>query len=96
MSVIYGVGEDPDDDSVLLKRLENAKRKDGTPVFTFAASASLLVFYVLAMQCLPTQAVTRRETGRWRWAVLQWVYMTVLAYLGGLITYQSLTGLGIG
>lgn len=96
LSVIYGAGEEADDGSILLDRLHAAKRSDGTPVFTFATSASLLVFFVLAMQCLPTQAVTRRETGLWRWAALQWGYMTVLAYLGGLITYQGLSALGMG
>jgi ferrous iron transport protein B len=52
------------------------------------AGLALLVFFVLAMQCLPTQVVTRRETGSWNWALLQFGYMTVLAYSAALITYQ--------
>jgi len=64
LAVIYGVGEDvakehPDS---LYDSLRKAARSDGTKVFTPATCASLLVFYVLAMQCLSTQAVTRRET----------------------------------
>ena len=48
----------------------------------------MLVFYVFAMQCLSTVAVTRRETNSWRWAILQVVYLTGFAYLAALATYQ--------
>ncbi len=92
LSVIYGVGDEgAEDDSLLLDKLRAAKRPDGTPVFTFATSVSLLVFYVLAMQCLPTQAVTRRETGAWKWAGLQVAYMTILAYTASFIAYNAIT-----
>jgi ferrous iron transport protein B len=63
-------------------------------VFTTATCLSLLVFYVLAMQCLPTQAVTRRETGSWKWAFLQLGYMTMLAYAAAFVVYQSAAALG--
>lgn len=96
LSVIYGVGDDPGDDSVLLEKLKEAKRDDGTPVFSTATSFSFMVFFVLAMQCLPTQAVTRRETGQWRWAGLQLAYMSVLAYGASFVTYQALVALGVG
>jgi len=46
------------------------------------------------MQCLPTQVVTKRETGSWKWAVLQFVYMTVLAYSAAFVVYQSLSAAG--
>ena len=52
------------------------------------------MFYVLAMQCLPTQVVTRRETGSWKWALFQLGYMTALAYVASLITYQTLSACG--
>jgi len=95
LSVIYGVGEEGvDDESLLLDKLRSATRADGTPVFTVATSAALLVFYVLAMQCLPTQAVTKRETGSWKWAGMQLAYMTVLAYGAALVTYQGLSFAG--
>ena len=96
LSVIFGVEGEDEEGSVLLDRLRDAKRPDGSPLFTFATSVSLLVFYVLAMQCLPTQAVTKRETGHWKWALLQLGYMTVLAYSASLITYQTLNALGMG
>ncbi len=97
LAVIYGVGEDvaeqnPDS---LYDSLRKAERTDGRKVFTTATCASLLVFYVLAMQCLSTQAVTRRETNSWKWPVVQLVYMTVLAYAGSLIVYQTLRAFGV-
>lgn len=90
MAVLYGLGDGGADDNVdsLLDSLRSATHPDGLPVFGAATCLSLLVFYVLSMQCLPTQAVTRRETGSWNWALLQLGYMTTLAYLAALATFQ--------
>lgn len=90
LAVVYGVGADAADDNPdsLYHTLRSAVRSDGSPVFTTATCLSLLVFYVLAMQCLPTQAVTRRETGSWKWPIFQLVYMTALAYTASLVMYQ--------
>lgn len=90
-AVLYGLGAEGADDGVksLLDSLRGATRPDGTPVFTTAAGLSLLVFYVLAMQCLPTQAITRRETGTWKWPLVQLAYMTTLAYVAAMLTYQA-------
>ena len=85
-----------DDESAAVRtRIANAKRTDGSPVFTTATAASLLVFYVLAMQCLPTLAVTHRETGQWRWAMLQLVYMSAVAYIFAGGVYQAMRFLEI-
>jgi ferrous iron transport protein B len=59
----------------------------GKPVFTLATALSLLVFYALAMQCFSTLAVVRRETGNWKWAGLQFVFMSLLAYLAAWAVY---------
>ena len=94
MAILYGIGEDAaEDTSNLTAVLRRQTRADGSPVFTTATSLSLLVFYVLAMQCLPTQVVTRRETGSWKWALFQLGYMTVLAYTAALLVYQSLSAI---
>ncbi len=81
LAVLQGMGEEGGED---LKGVAERLRDAVDP----AAGLSLLVFFVLAMQCLPTQVVTRRETGSWKWAVLQFAYMTVLAYTAAWITYQ--------
>ena len=97
LSIVYGIGEDAvgDNPDGLYETLRSAKRSNGTPVFTTATSMSLLIFYVLAMQCFPTQVVTRRETGSWKWAGLQFGYMTVLAYVAALVTFQGLRFFGV-
>ena len=55
---------------------------------TFGGAIALLIFFAFAMQCMSTVAVVRRETGGWKWALLQWAYMTGLAYVSALIAYQ--------
>jgi len=95
LSIIYGMGEETEEDqATLTETLRRQRRSDGTPVFNTATSFSLLVFYVLAMQCLPTLVVTRRETGSWKWSLLQFGYMTILAYAAAFIVYQTLAALG--
>jgi len=97
IAVLYGVGEEATEEgSLLIDRLRKSKHIDGRPVFTTAACLSLLVFYVLAMQCLPTQVVARRETGSWKWPLLQLGYMSALAYVAALVTYQTAAALGFG
>ena len=94
MSVLFSGSDDAEDPQVL-ERIKTATRSDGSPVFTTATAASLLVFYVLAMQCLATLVVTRRETGSWKWAVLQFGYMTAVAYAAALVTYTGLRLTGV-
>jgi len=97
LSVLYGMGADgAEDANSLTEHLRVANRADGSPVFTTATCLSLLVFYVLAMQCLPTQAVTRRETGSWRWPLVQLGSLSLLAYAAALVVYQGSCALGWG
>jgi ferrous iron transport protein B len=65
-------------------------REDGTRVFTPATAASALIFFVLAMQCLPTLVVAWKETGSWRYPALQLAYMSGLAYVMAFAAYQAL------
>jgi ferrous iron transport protein B len=94
MSVLFA-GTDDAEDPLVLDRIKTATRSDGTPVFTTATSASLLVFYVLAMQCLPTLAVSRRETGGWKWALIQLGWMTAIAYGAALLVHSGLRVTGV-
>jgi ferrous iron transport protein B len=75
-------------------RLANATRDDGTKVFTPATSWAMLVFFVLAIQCLPTLVVTAREAGGWKWAALQAGWMTGVAYVASAIVYGVANLLG--
>jgi len=96
LAIVYGVGEDAAENNrrSLYDSLRHAKRTDGTPIFNTATCASLLVFYILAAQCLSTTAVVRRETNSWKWPLFQIAYMTGLAYVLALITYQGLRHFG--
>jgi ferrous iron transport protein B len=91
MATLYSVegGKDADQQT-LRQRMQSAKREDGSPVYTLASGVSLMIFYVLAMQCMSTLAVVRRETRSWKWPAIQLVYMTGLAYVMSLIAYQLL------
>ncbi|MFZ9686826.1 MAG: ferrous iron transport protein B [Chitinophagaceae bacterium] len=92
MATLYSVGEGEDETGeTLTSKMQSAKRSDGTKVYTRATGYSLLIFYLLAMQCMSTLAVVKRETGSWKWPMIQLFYMTALAYLLSFITYQLLS-----
>ena len=94
MAVVV-TGREEGEDQGVLQEIAAARRDDGvTPVFTRATCWSLLVFYVLAMQCLPTLAVTARESGSLRWALLQLVWMSGVAYAAALVVHQALVWSG--
>jgi ferrous iron transport protein B len=82
-------------DTALQARLRSVTW-EGTdkPVYNIPVALSIMVFFALCIQCAPTLAVMRRETNSWRWPALAFIYMTVLAYVGALITYQA--GMWIG
>jgi len=86
MATLYSV-EDEDDNS-LREKMQAATKPDGTKVYTLATALSLMVFYLLAMQCMSTLAIVKRETKSWKWPIIQLVYMTVLAYGMSWLVYQ--------
>ncbi len=86
MATLYSVEET--DDSSLRQKMEAATHPDGRKVYTLPAAFALMIFYVLAMQCMSTLAVVRRETKTWKWPAIQFVYMTGLAYLASFLVYQ--------
>ncbi|MFO0694915.1 MAG: ferrous iron transport protein B [Polyangiales bacterium] len=96
LGVVFGI-EDADQESRPLRdALREARRPDGSPLFTPLVGASLMVFFVLAAQCMSTIAVVKRESGSWRWAGLMVGYMSVLAYVASLLVYQVGLLLGFG
>ena len=94
MAIICGAGGEADDAGII-ERIKTADRDDGTPLLTLSTASGLLVFYVLAMQCLPTLAVTRREAGGWRWAGLQLGAMSLLAWIAAFAVRQGLLLFGV-
>ena len=90
LSIIYNTGKDADAQSEgLMQAIRDAKRDDGTKVWTPLTAVTLMVFFVLAMQCMSTVAVVRRETNSWKWTLFMVVYMTGLAYAAAFLTFQG-------
>ncbi len=90
MSTIYSVGDD--NIQSIQERLKNVKNQEtGEAFFTPAVGISLMLFYAFAMQCMSTLAIVYRETKHWKWPVIQFLYMGVLAYLSSFIAYQILS-----
>lgn len=88
MATIYSVGS-ADDEATLRERMRSEVRPEtGRPFFDLATALSLLIFYVFAMQCMSTLAVTYKETQSWKWPIVQLTYMTALAYGFSLLAYQ--------
>ena len=97
LSIVYNVGKDAEADSPsLIDAVRNARRPDGRPAWTPLVAVSLMVFFVLACQCMSTVAVVRRETNSWRWPLFMVGYMLALAYVASFITFQGGRLLGLG
>lgn len=91
MSTIYSVGGGEDNIAGLQKKLmQEVNAKTGKPLMNLPTAFSLLIFYVFAMQCMSTLAIIKRETNSWKWPIISFVYLSGIAYLGSLITYQIL------
>jgi ferrous iron transport protein B len=91
LATIYAVQDESDEQSLLIDRMRNEVKTDGTPVFTLASGVSLMVFYVFAMQCMATMAVVKRETNSWKWPVIQLVFMGLLAYFSAWLCFILLS-----
>lgn len=89
LGIIFDIGSETDEeDTRLVDRIQQATWPDGRPLFTFPVALGIMVFFALCLQCAATLAIMRQETNSWRWPIIAFVYMTVLAYIGALLTYQ--------
>lgn len=98
LAIVFDIESDGAEDEPLRDALRAARWPDGRRLMTPLAGVSLMVFFVLACQCMSTIAVVRRESGTWTWPLFMLAYMTVLAYAASLAVYQigSRLGLGLG
>lgn len=89
MATIYSVEADDDNMATVRQRMQqDVNPTTGQPTYNLATAFSLLIFFAFAMQCMSTLAIVRRETKTWKWPLVQVVYMTGLAYVASLLTYQ--------
>ena len=97
LGIVFGIADADEESQSLRMSLQEATHADGSPLMTPLAGISLMVFFVLACQCMSTIGVVRRESGSWGWPVFMFGYMSVLAYGASLLVYQvgSLLGWGV-
>jgi ferrous iron transport protein B len=89
LNTIYSIENTGDEVLTLKEKLINDKDPEtGKPVYTTATAISLMIFFALAMQCMSTIAIVRRETNSWKWPASMFLYMTGLAYILSFLTYQ--------
>jgi ferrous iron transport protein B len=91
MATLYSVGNSEKMDSSLREKMAAARHPDGRPVYTLGSGVSLLLFYVFAMQCMSTLAITKRETRSWKYPIIQFLYMGALAYAFAFVAYWALS-----
>jgi ferrous iron transport protein B len=90
MGVVYGLGDETDELSLGLREaISRDVRPDGSKLWTPLTGISLIVFFMVAMQCVSTLAVVKQETGTWKWPLFLVVYLTILAYVASLVVYQG-------
>jgi ferrous iron transport protein B len=94
MGIVFDINDADQRNEPLRSALRGARRGDGSILMTPLTGVSLMVFFVLACQCMSTLAVVRRETDSWRWPAFLFAYQTVVAYTAALIVYQGGRGLG--
>lgn len=89
LGIIYGLGQNVDEGNERLwSAIREAKWPDGRPVYGVPVALSIMVFFSLCAQCAATLMTIRRETNSWRWPLVTFSYMTLLAYFAALVTYQ--------
>ena len=89
LGIVFGIEEADEESQTLRSSLQSAERADGSPLMTPLTGVSLMVFFVLACQCMSTIVVVRKESGTWRWPLFMFAYMSVLAYVASLVVYQG-------
>jgi ferrous iron transport protein B len=92
IATLYSVGSSSEDENTIKERLQKEiNPSTGQPMYTVAVGSSLLIFYAFAMQCMSTLAVVYRETKGWKWPIIQFIVLSVLAYTSAFLVYQVLS-----
>jgi ferrous iron transport protein B len=97
LAIVFNVASDNEESmqASLLDKMSEAKFPDGSPLFTFASVFALIIFFMIALQCLSTTSVAVREAGTWRFAIFQLVIFNLVAYLLAVAVLQGLRAVGV-
>jgi ferrous iron transport protein B len=96
MGIVFDIDNADEKSQPLRDALRSARRADGSVLMTPLTGVSLMVFFVLALQCASTLAVVRRESGSWTLPAFMFAYQTAMAYVAALVVYQGGSWLGLG
>lgn len=88
LSTIYALEATDDEVEPIVEKMRGDTHSNGAPIYSLGVILSLLVFYALAMQCVSTLAIVKKETGGWKWPTIQFAFSTGSAYLLALLVYQ--------
>jgi ferrous iron transport protein B len=89
LGIVFGIEGADEESGTLRSSLQAARREDGSPLMTPLTGVSIMVFFVLACQCMSTIVVVRKESGTWGWPLFMFAYMSVLAYAASFTVYQT-------
>lgn len=98
MALVFDVTTNSPDASIegaLLDKMHGATLANGQPVFTLASVAGLVVFFMIALQCTSTTAIVGKETGSWKFALMQLVALNAIAYVLSVLVVQSMAIFGL-
>jgi ferrous iron transport protein B len=88
MATLYSVQSGSNEAASLKAKMKSEINPEtGQLVFTLPVGLSLMIFYVFAMQCMSTLAITYRETKGWKWPILQTLYMSGIAYISAYMVF---------
>ena len=88
LGVVYGIEGASEDDMMLRDNISRAVTAEGKKRYRPLVGISLMVFFAIAMQCVSTLAVLKRESGSWKWPAFVFGWMTALAWVSSFVVYQ--------
>ena len=96
MAIVFNVTEKEESSlqNSLIQKMDEAKQSDGYPLFTLSSVVGLVIFFMIAMQCLSTFSMAVRESGSWGFAIFQLIVFNLVAYICAVAAVQGLRALG--
>ena len=89
LATIFSVGSENMD--TIKEKMSYQRKPNGQLLFNLPTGVSLMVFYAFALQCVSTIAIVKKETNSWKWPAIQFIFMTIIAYISAYIVYRSLS-----
>ena len=89
LATIFSVGSENMD--TIKEKMSYQRKPNGQLLFNLPTGVSLMVFYAFALQCVSTIAIVKKETNTWKWPAIQFIFMTIIAYISAYIVYRSLS-----